>query len=451
MQQNRNRLVVLGAAESGIGAALLALKQGFDVFVSDKSLIAPAFKQQLEAANIPYEEGQHTPELICNAKLVVKSPGIPEKAPLIKQLRALNVEICSEIEFAYRYKGDSKIIAITGSNGKSTTTKLTAHVLQTAGYDVAMVGNIGISFAKQVAEDPKEWYVIEVSSFQLDDIQTFRPDIAVILNITPDHLDRYEYKFDNYVQAKFNITQFQLPTDYLILNKDDEAMKQFLLTHSTHAKTIFFTMDEMNLEGDAAFIHNNEMHIRFDGDDWSSSIDDLTIKGKHNQYNSMAAGISSRVAHIRKEKIRESFESFQGLEHRLEFVATIRGVDYINDSKATNVNSVWYALEGLKKPIVLILGGQDKGNDYDQILPLIQEKVKAIVCMGKDNSILLDFFKDKHEVVLDTHSARSAVMAAYSIAERGDIVLLSPACASFDLFNNYEDRGRQFKEAVRNL
>lgn len=447
----QKRLVVLGAGESGIGAALLGKQQGWDVFVSDGGMLKPNFKQELVTAGIDFEEGGHTAGKIVNADCVVKSPGISDKAPMVKEVRAAGIEVCSEIEFGYRYKGDSKIIAITGSNGKSTTTKLTYHILKSADYDVAMVGNIGYSFARQIAERPCEWYVMEVSSFQLDDIHTFRPDIAVLLNITPDHLDRYDYKIENYVKSKFRIAENQTIRDHFILNLDDKTITNHLSTQSIRSQLIYFTMQEQEKINEGGFIKDDEMNIRYNGEDMNMSIHDLSIKGKHNQYNSMAAGISARIAGIRKEKIRESFATFEGLEHRLEFVATVRGVDFINDSKATNVNSVWYALESMKQPTVLILGGQDKGNDYNEIMELVKEKVKAIVCMGVDNKPIHDAFDSEIDDIVDTNSAEAAVKAAYAIAEKGDAVLLSPACASFDLFKNYEDRGRQFKEAVRNL
>lgn len=447
----QKRLVVLGAGESGIGAALLGKQQGWDVFVSDGGMLKPNFKQELVTAGIDFEEGGHTAGKIMNADCVVKSPGISDKAPMVKEVRAAGIEVCSEIEFGYRYKGDSKIIAITGSNGKSTTTKLTYHILKSADYDVAMVGNIGYSFARQIAERPCEWYVMEVSSFQLDNIHTFRPDIAVLLNITPDHLDRYDYKIENYVKSKFRIAENQTIRDHFILNLDDKTITNHLSTQSIRSQLIYFTMQEQEKINEGGFIKDDEMNIRYNGEDMNMSIHDLSIKGKHNQYNSMAAGISARIAGIRKEKIRESFATFEGLEHRLEFVATVRGVDFINDSKATNVNSVWYALESMKQPTVLILGGQDKGNDYNEIMELVKEKVKAIVCMGIDNKPIHDAFDSEIDDIVDTNSAEAAVKAAYAIAEKGDAVLLSPACASFDLFKNYEDRGRQFKEAVRNL
>lgn len=451
MHNNNKQLVILGAAESGVGAALLGKQQGWDVFVSDGGTIKEQYKETLEKAGISYEEGGHSLERILQAACIVKSPGISEKADIMKKVRAANILVCSEIELGYRYKGDSKIIAITGSNGKSTTTKLTFHLLKEAGYNVAMVGNIGVSFAKQIAEEPHEWYVIEVSSFQLDDIHTFKPDIAVLLNITPDHLDRYDYKFENYVASKFRITENQDSASHLVLNKDDKAITTYLHNHIIKARTIYFTMDEHEELKEGAFVSNDEIHLTYNGEQMDVSIHDLAIKGKHNQYNSMAAGISARVAGIRKEKIRESFESFEGLEHRLEFVATVKGVDFINDSKATNVNSVWFALESMKKPVVLILGGQDKGNDYGELAELVKEKVKAIICMGIDNKPIHDGLEALVPVMIDTHSAKEAVTAAFECSEKGDVVLLSPACASFDLFKNYEDRGRQFKAAVREL
>lgn len=446
--------MILGAAESGVGAALLGKQHGWDVFVSDGDAIKDHFKDTLLQVGIAWEEGKHTTEKILKANCIVKSPGIGEKASVMKKIRAAGIEVCSEIEFGFRYKGNSKIIAITGSNGKSTTTMLTYHLLKEAGCDVALVGNIGYSFARQIAEQPAQWYVMEVSSFQLDDIHQFRPDVAVLLNITPDHLDRYDYKFENYIAAKFRITEQQTDNDFFVLNLDDTVIQNYLATHTTNSRKIFFTMNEQQLknEEDGAYISNDEqLHVRFEDEDLNMSIHDLALKGKHNQYNSMAAGISARIAGLRKEKIRESFITFEGLEHRLEMVATVRGVDFINDSKATNVNSVWFALESMKQPVVLILGGQDKGNDYNEIMELVQEKVKAIVCMGIDNSPIHAAFDGIVQDIIDTQNANDAVKAAYTLSEKGDAVLLSPACASFDLFKNYEDRGRQFKTAVRAL
>ena len=451
MSTQQKRLVILGAAESGVGAALLGKQQGWDVFVSDGGRIKEQFRTVLAEAGIDFEEGTHNIEKLLNATCVVKSPGISEKVAIVKQIRAAGIEVISEIEFGYRYKGDSKIIAITGSNGKSTTTKLTWHLLNKAGYDVAIVGNIGISFAKQIATKPCAWYVMEISSFQLDDIITFRPDVSVLLNITPDHLDRYDYKFENYIASKFRITHNQTPDDVFVVNNDDPVIKDYLSTHSIHSKIIYITMNEQNTENEGGYISNERMYLNYEGEKSDMSIHDLTLIGKHNQYNSMAAGISANIAGVRQSKLREYFTGFVGLDHRLEYVATIRGVTFINDSKATNVNSVWYALESMKKPTILILGGQDKGNDYNEIMELVKEKVKAIICIGKDNSPIHAAFDSVMETIIDTTSATEAVHAAYSLADNGDIVLLSPACASFDRFNNFEDRGIQFKEAVRNL
>lgn len=451
MKKNNKNLIILGAAESGIGAALLGQQQGWEVFVSDNGTIQDKYKATLDEAQIPYEEGGHSVDRILQATCVVKSPGIPDKVTIVKKIREAKIEICSEIEFGFRYKGASKIIAITGSNGKSTTTKLTFHILKESGLDVAMVGNIGYSFARQIVENPVEWYVMEISSFQLDDTHFFRPDVAVLLNITPDHLDRYDYEFENYIASKFKITAQQTQSDYFVVNMDDAVIEKYMRTHYLQPKTLFFTMNELPKDQEGAFIKGEDMQLDVDGESTNMSIHDLSVKGRHNQYNGMAAGISARIAGIRKEKIRESFATFEGLEHRLEFVATIKGVDYINDSKATNVNSVWFALESMKKPTILILGGIDKGNDYSEIEEMVKEKVKAIICMGVDNSPIHQYFDHIVEQVVDTSSAIDAVKASYALAEKGDVVLLSPACASFDLFRNYEDRGRQFKLAVNEL
>ncbi len=442
-------LVILGSGESGTGAALLAKQQGIAVFVSDMGVIPEKYKRELDSNQIPYEESKHTEDIILGANEIIKSPGIPEKAQMIKKIRANNIPLMSEIEFAYRYKGDSKIVCITGSNGKTTTTTLTYEIFKHAGYDVSVVGNIGYSFARQIAIQPTAWYIMEISSFQLDDLFTFRPDIAVITNITPDHLDRYEYDFNLYVKAKFNIAKFQTANDFLIICKDDKASIQYLETNKLNPKILFFTMNEQ-LNTDGAYMNQNELILRTNGEPFSISINDLSLKGKHNQYNSMAAGISSRVAEVRNESIRECLKNFKSIEHRMEPVASIRGVEFINDSKATNLNSVWYALESMKKPTVLILGGVDKGNDYSEIADLIKEKVKAIVCLGIDNTAIHTAF-DSMVPVVDTNSTDEAVRKAYEFASNGDCVLLSPACASFDLFKNYEDRGEQFKNSVRAL
>jgi UDP-N-acetylmuramoylalanine--D-glutamate ligase len=430
----------------------LAKQKGFDVWVSDFGFIKENYKRELEEWGIAYEENGHDEAKILAADIIIKSPGISEKAPIIKKIREQGIELISEIEWGYRFKGESKLVAITGSNGKTTTTSLTYYIFKESGFNVAMVGNIGYSFARQIAVDPKPWYVIEVSSFQLDDIKEFKPDIAVLLNITPDHLDRYNYNFDAYAAAKFRIAENQGAEDILILNQDDEASRKYLEQNTINPRTIFITMSEAhNNLGDGGFLKDDEMNIKWEGDDMKVSIHDMTLNGKHNQFNSMAAGISARAAGIRKEKIRDCFETFEGLEHRLEFVATVRGVDFINDSKGTNLNSVWFALESMKKPVVLILGGQDKGNNYQEIMDLVEEKVKAIVCMGLDNSKIHAAFDAKINQIVDTASAVDAVNAAYALSDKGDVVLLSPGCASFDLFKNYEDRGNQFKAAVKNL
>jgi UDP-N-acetylmuramoylalanine--D-glutamate ligase len=417
--------------------------------VSDRGIIAEPFKSELKAAQIPFEEGQHTEEIILNAGEIIKSPGIPEKVPMIQLLRQKGKTIMSEIEFAFRYKGDSKIVCITGSNGKTTTTSLTHAIFKQDGYDVSVVGNIGYSFARQIATQPTQWYVMEISSFQLDDIITFRPDIAVITNITPDHLDRYEYDFGQYAKAKFRIALNQGPSDYLILCKDDAASMQYMQDLKTNPKILYITMNEQ-LKGDGAYVSNDELVLRVNGEPVSISINELSLKGKHNQYNSMAAGISSRVAEIRDSSLRECLRTFTAIEHRMEYVASIRGVEFINDSKATNLNSVWYALESMTKPVVLIMGGIDKGNDYSTIEALVAEKVKAIVCLGLENKAIHDAFGNMVQMA-DATTTEEAVRLAYDFAQKGDVVLLSPACASFDLFKNYEDRGEQFKTAVRAL
>lgn len=449
--ETNNKLIILGAAESGVGAALLGKQQGWDVFVSDAGQLKEVYKAVLDDAAIPYEEGGHTEARIITAGCVVKSPGIPEKAPIMQAIRAAGIEVCSEIEFGFRYKGEGKIIAITGTNGKSTTTKLTYHLLKDAGYDVSMVGNIGYSFARQLCEQPTEWYVMEISSFQLDDVEQFRPNVAVLLNITPDHLDRYDYQMERYTESKFRIARRQAAEDHFIVNADDPVVADWLARHPLNTNKIPITMDEQKVQQEGAFVKDGAMHLRYDGEEDSIPLAELNLRGKHNHYNGMAAGITARVAGIRSARIRESFSTFEGLEHRLEYVATVRGVEFINDSKGTNLNSVWFALESMKHPTVLILGGQDKGNDYEEIMSLVKEKVKAIVCLGKDNTRIHEAFDGVVEHIVDTTSAKDAVEAAYSLAERGDSVLLSPGCASFDLFKNYEDRGRQFKEAVKNL
>lgn len=443
------RIVILGAGESGIGAALLAKQRNMQVFVSDGSMINEAFKNELILHNIDFEEKAHSTDKIFDAQLIIKSPGIPEKNELIKELRKRNIEIISEIEFAYRHKGASKIIAVTGSNGKTTTTSLIYHLCKEAGLDSAVVGNIGFSFARQIAIAPKEIYVAEISSFQLDDIRSFRPDIAVLTNITEDHLDRYEYKFEKYIESKFNIIRNQVSTDVFIYNADDETTNQFLNIYLKGPTPLPYSMNKPLPQG--AYISNAEMHIKWKNEEMNMSVNDFAVKGKHNQYNTMAACLSAVVMDIRKDKIREAVQTFESLEHRMEPVATIKGIEFINDSKATNTNSTWYALESMTKPTILILGGVDKGNDYSFMKELVKEKVKAIVCMGVDNRKIHEAFGNIVELIINTNNAKDAVQSAFHVANKGDVVLLSPACASFDLFKNYEDRGKQFKEAVKDL
>lgn len=443
------KIIILGAGESGVGTALLAKQKGYNVFVSDASAIKPIYQSELEANHIPFESGTHDVERILEADEVMKSPGIPEKSELVKQIRAKGIPVISEIEFGYRYKGASKIIAITGSNGKTTTTSLLYHICKVAGQDAAIVGNIGFSFARQIAQDPKALYVIEVSSFQLDDIHSFRPDIAILLNITEDHLDRYNYQFENYIKSKFRIIENQTEQDCFIYCIDDEVVVKHLELLTTHTNLLPFSMKQELKKG--GYIKNEQMMLKIQEERVTMSIYDFALKGKHNAYNTMAASIAASTLGIRKEKIREAVSNFHSLEHRMEFVATVKGVDFINDSKATNVNSTWYALESMQKPTILILGGVDKGNDYALVADLVKDKVKAIVCMGTDNAKLIEYFKDKVAQIIEVDSAKKAVNASFKLAEKGDVVLLSPACASFDLFKNYEDRGHQFKESVKEL
>jgi len=445
----KKRLVILGAGESGVGTALLAKQKGYDVFVSDGGAIKENYRTELEENEIDFEENRHTPEKILNAGEIMKSPGIPEKNELVKQIRAKGIDVISEIEFAYRYKGNSKIIAITGSNGKTTTTALTYHICKTAGVDCAMVGNVGYSFAKQVAVHPRALYVAEISSFQLDDIKTFRPDVAVITNITEDHLDRYEYKFENYIQSKFRVVMNQQHEDVFIYNLDDAVTVKTINNYPIKSTLAPITMSKQLPQG--AYLLNAKMHLKWKSEEMQMSIEDFAIKGKHNQYNSMAASLAATAVDIRKEKIREALQTFESLEHRMETVATIKNVEFINDSKATNVNSTWFALESMEKPVILILGGVDKGNDYSLLTELVKEKVKAIVCMGTENRKIHEAFGDIVPLMVNTENANDAVQSAFHFASKGDVVLLSPACASFDLFKNYEDRGNQFKKAVKEL
>lgn len=446
---NMNRIVVLGGGESGTGAAILAKDKGFDVFVSDFGSIADKYKAMLDAEQIPWEEGHHTESLILNADEVVKSPGIPPTAPIMLKIKEKGIPVISEIELAGRYT-DSRMVCITGSNGKTTTTLLTYHILTDAGIDAGLAGNVGNSLALQVARDPHDVYVIELSSFQLENMYDFRADIAIIMNITPDHLDRYDYKMQNYVDAKFRILRNMDPSDSFIYWEDDPVIKAQLKSIAVEARKYPFA--EHREEDSAAYIDaENNLIVNTSQSSLKMPRADLALSGLHNLYNSMAAAISASLLDIRREDICKALGDFDGVEHRLEYVATIGGVRYINDSKATNVNSTWYALESMVSPTVLILGGKDKGNDYSEILPLVKEKVKAIVAMGKDNRKILDFFKDHVATIADTHSLQEAVDACHALASDGDTVLLSPCCASFDLFKSYEHRGRQFKEAVLKL
>lgn len=447
----RNRIVILGGGESGVGAAILAKDKGFDVFLSDFGMIPPHYKEQLEKECIPYEEGGHTESLILNATEVVKSPGIPPTAPIMQKIASQNIPVISEIEFAGRFT-DAKMVCITGSNGKTTTTLLTYHILKNAGINVGLAGNVGKSLALQVSRDPHDVYVIELSSFQLENMYDFKANIAVMLNITPDHMDRYDHKMQNYINAKFRIIRNQTPEDAFIFWQDDPVITAQLKNMDTEAKLYPFS-EHFEQNSDAYVDENGELILHTTHTSLSMPRKELSLQGLHNLYNSMAAGLSACLLDIKKDVIRRALEDFDGVEHRLEYVDTIDGVRYINDSKATNVNSCWYALESMPdtRNTVLILGGKDKGNDYTEIEQLVGKKVKAIVCMGKDNSKLLDFFTGKTDAIYDTHSLEEAVSRCAAVASEGDTVLLSPCCASFDLFKSYEDRGEQFKAAVKRL
>lgn len=442
------KIVVLGAGESGAGAAVLAHVKGYEVFVSDMSSIKDRYKSLLNEYNIAWEEGQHTEHLIMDADEVIKSPGIPDTAPLVKALYAKGTPIISEIEFAGRYT-DARMICITGSNGKTTTTLLTYHILKSAGLKVGLAGNVGQSLAYQVATCNYDYYVVELSSFQLDNMYNFKADIAVLLNITPDHLDRYDHKMENYVDAKFRITRNQTANDAFIYWNDDPVINEKLQT--LHIESQVYPFSENPEPHSRAYTEDNKVVINTIDDTFTMEEQDLSLTGRHNLYNSLAAGISANLLHIEKEDIRRALSDFQAVEHRLEPVATVRGVKFINDSKATNVNSCWYALESMTTPVVLILGGKDKGNDYTEIEQLVNDKVKAIVCMGVDNSKLHAFFDGKVPYIVDAGSMQEAVSLAYEAAQPGDTVLLSPCCASFDLFTSYEDRGKQFKACVKSL
>ena len=442
------KLIVLGAGESGVGAAILGKEKGYNVFVSDSGKIQTRYKQELESHSIAWEEGTHTLSMFEDADLVVKSPGIPDSLPMILSFKKASIPVISEIEFAGRYS-NAKMICITGSNGKTTTTMLIYHLLKCAGLKVGLAGNIGNSLARQVAQTPQEYYVIELSSFQLDGMYEFKADVAILLNITPDHLDRYEYKFQNYINSKFRIVQNMSVSDCFIYWNEDPYIRRELSERQIKAKTYPFALEKS--EDLAAYIENELIKINTGNRTFQTPVSELTLRGQHNMYNSMAAGITAVLANISDESIREAFRTFKGAEHRLERVANVKGVTYINDSKATNVNSCWYALQSMTTPVVLILGGKDKGNDYTEIEALVKEKVSALICLGVDNSKLHAFFDGKVSHIEDAGSMKEAVEAAYRLAKKGDTVLLSPCCASFDLFKSYEDRGTQFKEMVKSL
>jgi len=442
------RIVVLGGAESGTGAAVLAKLQGFDVFLSDMSNIAPAFVNTLNDYGIAFEQGQHTADLICNATEIIKSPGIPNKAPIIKQIIALQIPIISEIEFASRYT-NAKMIAITGTNGKTTTTLLTYHLLKNAGLNVGLAGNVGNSFAMQVATKKFDYYVLELSSFMLDDMFDFKADIAILTNITPDHLDRYDYQMQKYVNSKFRITQNQTASDYFIYCKDDEVIQAALASQQIDS-----TMSPFSIAEDLAYgasISNQHLNIKLKQNTFTMTIQELALQGKHNLYNSMASGVAAKLLDIRNETLKQSMSDFKNAPHRLEHVARIQGIEFINDSKATNVNATWFALESINTPIIWIAGGVDKGNDYSMLTQLVKDRVRAIVCLGTDNSKIHEAFGNVVDIIVNTASATEAAEVSYHLGKKGDTVLLSPACASFDLFKNYEDRGQQFMDAVKEL
>lgn len=439
------KIIILGGGESGVGAALLAKKKGMEVFLSDKGSIKDSYKKQLEDAEIEFEEGSHDEERILSADWVIKSPGIPKKADLIKKIKEKGIRLSSEIEFASEFT-DAKIIAITGSNGKTTTTSLIYHILKNAGFNVGLGGNIGKSFAKQVAEDQYDYFVLEISSFQLDDIQNFRPYISLLLNLSPDHLDQYNYNYEEYALAKFNIAKNQQNNDFFICNKDDEMSKKLLNRVDINAKKLLFSLNEGLEEG--GFATNDHIFVKLEGRTFSMPIGEMSLVGKHNVANCLAASITAKLLNISDNSLVESLKTFQSVEHRLEQFAEIDGVKYINDSKATNVNATYYALESMKTPTIWIVGGVDKGNDYTEIEELVKEKVKAIVCLGVDNKKIIDFFSANKESIYDTSNLEECVKIAKNIAHKGDTILLSPCCASFDLFKSYEDRGNKFKQAV---
>ena len=442
------RLVILGGGESGVGTAILGKKKGYEVFVSDFGKIKGNYKEVLIINGIAWEEEKHTENLILNADVVMKSPGIPEKSPIVKKLFEKGIPVISEIEFAAPFT-DATIIGITGSNGKTTTTMLTHHLLKSAGLNVGLGGNIGKSFAWQIADNKYDSYVLELSSFQLDGIVNFKPHIAIITNISPDHLDRYDYKYEKYIDSKFRITMNQTEDDYLLYDADDEAINEWFKTHTTKAKLIPFSLTKTFSEG--AYIKNNKMEIKINREELTMDTEYIALEGKHNMKNAMAATSVAKLMQIRKATIRESLSNFQGVEHRLEKVLKIQNVQYINDSKATNVNATFFALDSMNTPTVWIVGGVDKGNDYTELMSLVREKVKAIICLGVDNKKIIDVFGNVVDIMVEVSTMTDAVKMAQRLTEKGDSVLLSPACASFDLFETYEDRGNQFKKAVKNL
>jgi UDP-N-acetylmuramoylalanine--D-glutamate ligase len=448
MSEKQNKLIILGAGESGVGAAILGKAKGYDVFVSDASVIKPSFQKELQQAQIEFESGQHTMPRILAANLIIKSPGIPEKTTLMQSIRERGIKVISEIEFA-GYFSKAKHICITGSNGKTTTTLLCYHILKKAGYNVGLAGNVGQSFAKQVATEHYDFYVLELSSFQLDDMFDFKADIAILTNITPDHLDRYHYELQNYVAAKFRILQNQTAAEFFIYNADDPIIAAQLQKSNTQVQLIPFSMKQTIEEG--AYATSEQLNININKQQLTMSIHELALKGKHNTQNALAAGIAARLVEIRTDLVRESLEDFVNVEHRMEFVAKVNGIEFVNDSKATNINAAWFALESMDKPTVWIVGGVDKGNDYSELYELVAQKVKAIICLGVDNQKILDAFQDKVEIIVEAKSANEAVAYGYRLAQKDETVLLSPACASFDLFESYEDRGQQFKQAVRML
>lgn len=445
-------MVILGGGESGIGTAKLASQKGFDVLVSDAGMLTDVRRKTLESIGVRYEEGRHSESAILKADLIMKSPGIPESNDLVQKLYGAGIPVISEIEFAGRYTNAPKI-CITGSNGKTTTTALVHHILTKAGLKAGMAGNVGNSFAGMVADNPQDIYVLEISSFQLDGMYDFKAEVAVLLNITPDHLDRYNYSLEEYANSKFRITQNQTAHDHFIFNAEDPiihaGMNKRSFLSQQYPISVSRSLEEIG--GQGAGISNKSIQINTQNQHFTMKIQELALQGKHNLFNSMAAGVSARLFDLRKELVRESLIDFDNIEHRLEFVTKVHGITFINDSKATNVNSTWYALESVDKPIIWIAGGVDKGNDYSELFELVQDRVKAIICMGKDNKKLLAAFSDKVDQVVEVGSAEEAVRTAYDLGQSGDVVLLSPACASFDLFDNYEDRGHQFKQAVRRL